>query len=56
MNSEKKANLVKKLYNNDKKFKKLFNLMFNDFGWSATEIDQDVLAIYKIFKGEKKRP
>lgn len=55
MNTEKQANLVKKLYKTDKKFKKLFNLMFNDFGWAATEIDYDALRIYKIFfKKEEK--
>lgn len=47
MTSEKQVEL---LYAKNKKFKKLFDLMFNDFGWSATEIDKDSLRIYRIFK------
>lgn len=35
-------------------FKKLFDLMFVDFGWAATEIDEDIMKIYKIVKKYKK--
>lgn len=45
---------VRELYNKDKVFKELFNLMFIDFGWAATEIDKDILKIYKIVKKYKK--
>lgn len=45
---------VKELYVKDKVFKKLFNLMFMDFGWAATAIDEDILKIYKIAKKYKK--
>lgn len=42
---------IKKLYKKDKLFKKLFDLMFIEFGWAATEIGKDCLKIYRIFKG-----
>lgn len=46
---------VKYLYKNEKKFKKLFDLMFIDFGWAATDINTDALKIWKIFKTDKKQ-
>lgn len=45
---------ARELYCNDKIFKKLFDLMFIDFGWAATEIDKDIMKIYKIVKKYKK--
>ena len=46
---------VRELYAKDKIFKKLFDLMFIDFVWAATEIDEDIMKIYKIVKKYKHR-
>lgn len=48
MEDVKADKMVERLYYKDKVFKKLFNLMFNDFGWPATEINKDMLRIWKI--------
>jgi transketolase N-terminal domain/subunit len=45
---------VRELYGKDKVFKKLFDLMFSDFGWAATEIDKDIMKIYKIVRKYRK--
>lgn len=42
-------NKIEELYRNKKKFKELFDLMFK-WGWSATQIEEDALRIYRIFK------
>lgn len=53
MNESEKVRL---LYAKDKIFKKLFNLMFIEFGWAATEIDKDSLKIYNIFRKNTAKP
>jgi len=41
------------LYKNDKLFRNLFNLMFNKWGWDATEIEKDCLTLYKLINKHK---
>ena len=38
------------LYETDKLYRKLYNLMFSDFGWDVTCINEDCLKIYKVVK------
>lgn len=42
--------IVSKLYIEDKFFHELFNLMFDKWGWSVTEINSDSLKIYELVK------
>lgn len=41
---------VEKLYRKNKVFRKLFDLMFDDFGWAATEINKDIMKIWNVVR------